>query len=1041
LIGHAAAVDANQPTAPTHQETPAAVRGNLLENYGKLSLYFEENHGQTDPAVKFLAHGNGYQVFLTGEEAVISLAKTASPIGRRPRLAPKLSEIAVVRLKPLGATAASRISGSDELAGKTNYFIGNDSRHWRTGIPNYARVTYHEVYPGVDMVYYGNQRQLEYDFIIAPGSNPAEITLGIETEEFQPGRSVQQKSLAIDPAGDLLVHTSAGDLRFLRPRVYQPAASSGPLDARVLEGNYVLRGINRIGFELKNYDRSRPVVIDPVLAYSTYLGGSGNDGAYGIAVDSLGRAVVTGSTSSANFPLTGGIVQTSLRGPSDAFVTQFDPTGTSLVFSTYVGGSNDDFGVSVALDNSGNPYVIGITTSPNFPFTTGAFQTTLRGGRSAFVTKLSSNGSSLRYSTFLAGSSGSDGAGIAVDTSGNAYVSGSTHSSDFPVTAGVVQHSFGGGTCGTGANARPCNDAFVTKINPTGKGLVFSTFLGGADDDGANGIAIDTSGNVYVTGYATSTNFPLANPFETYFHGGAASCSDFVCGDAFVTRLNPTATTLIYSTYLGGAGEDSGIGIAADNAGNAYVTGGTASSDFPVSSHAFQTRFGGGSTVCASVGTACGDAFAAGFTPSGTLRYATYLGGSGDDVALFGVAVDSHGNAYLTGVTNSNNFPVTANTAVKPSFSGGSSVASCGVGSLCGDAFVAAITPSGGLLYSSYLGGSSDDGGFGLAMDSSRNLYVAGITASSDFPRQRPFQSVIGGGSDAFVAKISLKVGFGDFDGDGKSDLTVWRPSTGVWYSLLSRRSYSQSIGQAWGTNGDVPLLGDFDGDGLEDFGIWRPSVGTWFVSLSSNPATHLSQQWGTVGDQAVPADYDGDGITDYAVFRPSIGVWYILSSKNPGTIITTQWGTSGDIPVPADYDGDGKADLAVFRPSTGFWYIIPSANPSSFIAQNWGTAGDIPVPGDYDNDHKTDVAVWRPSEGRWYVRLSSNSTNVSQPWGTSSDIPVPADYDGDGKTDYAVWRPSEGNWYIIPSSNPSSFKLVTWGIGTDKVLTKAIGQ
>jgi len=279
----------------------------------------------------------------------------------------------------------------------------------------------------------------------------------------------------------------------------------------------------------------------------------------------------------------------------------------------------------------------------------------------------------------------------------------------------------------------------------------------------------------------------------------------------------------------------------------------------------------------------------------------------------------------------------------------------------------------------------------------------------------------------------------GDNDGDGKADMTVFRPSNGTFFELNTDPSV---VAQQWGTNGDIPVRGDFDGDGITDIAVWRPSTGQWFIIPSSNPGSPIIQQWGASGDIPVPGDYDGDGITDFAVFRPSNGAWYIIPSSNPGSPIFQQWGTNGDNPAPADYDGDGITDFAVFRPSNGEWYIIPSSNPGTPLAQQWGASGDEPVPGDYDGDGKADIGVFRPSNGEWYIIPSSNpGTPLLRQWGTSGDIPVPADYDGDRKTDIAVWRPSNGVWYVLPSSAPGTSTVTQWGASSDVPLARPIGQ
>ena len=279
----------------------------------------------------------------------------------------------------------------------------------------------------------------------------------------------------------------------------------------------------------------------------------------------------------------------------------------------------------------------------------------------------------------------------------------------------------------------------------------------------------------------------------------------------------------------------------------------------------------------------------------------------------------------------------------------------------------------------------------------------------------------------------------GDMDGDGKADMTVFRPSNGTFYELDSDPTV---VAQQWGTNGDVPVRGDFDGDGITDIGVWRPSTGQWFIIPSSNPGSPIQQQWGTAGDIPVPGDYDGDGLTDFAVFRPSTGQWFVVPSSNPGAPFGRQWGTNGDIPVPADYDGDGQTDFAVFRPSVGQWFIIPSGNPGTPIGSQWGTIGDMPVPGDYDGDGKADVGVFRPSNGQWYIIPSSNpGVPLVKQWGTSGDIPVPEDYDGDQKTDIAVWRGSTGSWYVLPSGSPGTFTATSWGTTGDVTFLKPAGQ
>jgi hypothetical protein len=757
-------------------------RAQAAGNYGKIALSFEANAGQADARVKYLSRGRGYALFLTNDEAVLSLRsqnpeagkqngeeRASSPVAGQAQ-APNTQSGAVLRMKLKGANPRARVTVLDELPGKTNYFIGNDPKKWRTNVPTYAKVKYQNVYSGVDLVFYGDQQQLEYDFIVSPGTDPGFITFGLKGAE----------KLSVDGEGNLVVEVAGGAAQFQKPVIYQEIRGV----RQEIAGGYVLDAAHQVGFQVGTYDHSKPLVIDPVLAYSTYLGGSREDTGSFIAVDASGNAYVIGATTGA-FPVTAGAFQTTFGGGIyNVFVAKLNSTGTALVYSTYLGGSGYDVGGGIAVDLSGNAYVTGQTSSSNFPTTAGAFQTTFSASSSAFVAKLSSAGSSLLYSTYLGGSSFSiaGGNGIAIDSSGNAYVTGRTTGS-FPTTAGAVQTTFGGGFN---------DDAFVAELNPTGTALIYSTYLGGSGSDVGNGIAVDSSGNAYVAGQ-TSGGFPTtAGAFQTTFGGGSY--------DVFVAKLNSAGSALLYSSYLGGSGIDYGTGVALDSLGNAYVTGRTTGS-FPTTAGAFQPAFGGGT----------GDAFIfkldTNLSGAASLVYSTYVGGSGDDTGQ-GIAVDSSGDAYVTGQTSSTNFPVTA-LALQSNFGGGSS-----------DAFVTELNSSGQLLvYSSYLGGSGYDFGFGLAVDSlGHYAYITGQT-SGNFPTTPgAFQTAYGGGSlDAFVAKISTT-----FDDDsGLASLSGTNSFTG-----------NQTI------NGVVTATSFFgNGSGLTGINPANISAGTAGINITGNAA------------------------------------------------------------------------------------------------------------------------------------------------------------------------------------------------------------
>jgi hypothetical protein len=740
-------------TAHAVSQTASAVnQQQAAEAYGKLPLSFEANQGQSDSQVKFLSRGSGYSLFLTRNEAVLALkkpGKKASPglhfaPARDSHLQPaslatrrpEPQSEAVLRMRLVGENATAQVTGLEELPGRSNYFIGTDPSKWRTGVPNYTKVKYANVYPGVDLVYYGNQRQLEFDLVIQPGADPQPIRL-----DFRAALNGKHAALRVNNKGDLVV----GEVIFHKPLVYQPttndetpATHKGMIDCK-----FVLTGAHQVRFQIAAYDRSRPLVIDPTLVYSTYLGGSDVEFAGDIAVDASGNAYVIGGTQSSDFPTTSGAFQKTLNGFGDVFISKFNAAGSALLYSTYLGGdSGFESGSGIAVDISGNAYVTGSTESSNFPTTAGAFQTTYSGAGDVFVSKLNATGSALLYSTYLGGNDTDVGSDIAVDASGHAYVTGNTVSLNFPITPGAFQTTFGGTAFFGG-------DVFVSKLNAAGSALVYSTYLGGSGDEFGNRIAVDASGHAYVTGATASTNFPTTpGAFQTTFGGGT-----FV-GDGFVSKLNAAGSALLYSTYLGGSNDDFGTGILVDGSTNAYVTGSTASTNFPTTPGSFQTTLKGPEDAFVSKLNATGSA----------LLYSTYLGGSDFDTGGT-IAVDTSGNAYVTGQTISADFPITP----------GAFQTTLGFA----DAFVSRLNATGSaLLYSTYLGGSRFDAGGGIPLDASRNAYVLGITNSPDFPTTPgAFQTTFGGGNfDAFVSKFSFGIPFCnlrsklELDADGDRD-------------------------------------------------------------------------------------------------------------------------------------------------------------------------------------------------------------------------------------------------------------------------------
>jgi hypothetical protein len=660
--------------------------------YGERPLLFEQHQASGAGRVQFSAQASGRKLLFSASGTVSEWGLAgAGATDAQPEIA--------MRLMDARPDVAPRAAGRQ--AGSANYLVGSHPDQWRIGVPLYGKIIYSAVYPGIDLVYYGNQNQLEYDFVVAPGASWRSIRVAFSGAQ----------AVAIDPNGDLKLQTRWGWLRHRRPRVYQQLAAG----RSEISGHYVLQGDRQVGFEIGAYDPAAPLVIDPTLVYSSYLGGSADDYGYSVAVDSSGCAYTVGETWSTNFPMFNPM-QSVPAGDTDIFVTKWNAAGSGILYSTYIGGSNRDVPLSIAVDAAGNAYISGFTYSANFPITSGALPVSFSGQSKAFVLKLNPSGNSLIYATYLGGSGNDYATGIAVDATGQMYISGYTASIDFPVTSNAFQGFYGGGV----------SDGFFAKLNAAGSQLVYATYLGGTGNDTAYAVALDPAANVYVTGQTQSSNFPLLQALQTAYSEG----------EAFVVKLNASSQVL-YSTYLGGTGSSTGTGIAADAAGNAYVTGYTIAPDFPVTSSAYQPSNHGGYDIFVAKLNAGGSA----------ILSATYFGGSGSESSS-GIALDSSGNVFVAGSTNSMDLPLQA--PVEASYSGG------------GDAFVAAFNNQlSSLYFSTYYGGAANEIGAGIAVDSSGNAYLTGSTNSGGSTLGIPvttgaFQTSGQGGLDAFLAKFSL---------------------------------------------------------------------------------------------------------------------------------------------------------------------------------------------------------------------------------------------------------------------------------------------
>lgn len=696
------------------QTSPAKVREQdrlrIESGYGNLALSFEPNRGQTDPRVKFLSHAGHRILWLTSDEAVLAVGKpprVGSPEARQTAGANDQTVPAVLRMKFAGANHNARVSGEDRQAGVVSYFAGKPDQ-WRTNIHTYARVCYHSLYPGIDLIFHGNKKELEYDLVVSPGADPGQIKLGISGAE----------SLRLDEDGNLVLKTSQGEVIQQKPKVYQRKGTA----LTTVAGDYVITGNDEVGFRLGSYDRQTEVVIDPVLRYASYLTGGGDedDGGTGIAVDSSNRVVVAGWTCSITFP--------GENGPPvpmcvSAFVTKLDFTGSTMVFTAFVPGSVFFDNVPLALDAADNIYIAGSTNGNTFGEDTfkptgGAFQGTFGGKTDAWVAKLNSTGTRLIYATFLGGSGDERMGGIAVDSGGNAYVTGTTTSNNFPVTAGVFQ-----GECKLKSDGT-CASAFVTKLNADGSHALFSSYLGGHGTQSGQGIALNSSGNAFVVGGTDAKDFPTT----------AGSAQPVPAGgeDAFVAQVSSSGSHLNFSTFLGGAGADVGNAIALDSSGNAFITGRTQSKNFPVKS-AFQPGCSGECSFVSKLNT------------NGGLVYSTFLGNGGGRGT--GIAVTRAGEAYVTGEPGPS-FPITQNVFQRVQ---GPQLFDNAPG---GSIFITKFSSAGQLIYSSYFGGGLDSPR--VALDPSTNAYLTGLVSFGGTVPATPgaFQEQRGAEEDTFVAKV-----------------------------------------------------------------------------------------------------------------------------------------------------------------------------------------------------------------------------------------------------------------------------------------------
>ncbi|WP_035247523.1 DUF7948 domain-containing protein, partial [Desulfogranum mediterraneum] len=913
-------------------------RPSLEASYLSSPLAFEENDGQTDEAVDFLARGSGYTVFLSNADAVLLFDGQDSSH--------------VVRLNVVGASPAVSPQGETVLASRSNYLLGSDSSNWQTGVEQFGSVLYEEVYNGIDLRYYGNQRQLEYDFVVAAGAESSDIQLNFEGAE----------AITVNAEGELVITLSGeNSISFKAPVSYQYN------DAGVREevaSSYCVHDDGTIGFQLGAYDAARELVIDPILDYATFLGGTGVDEATDIAVDASGNIYLTGHTTSTDFPGTEvGTGAVKASSDQDVFVIKLSADGSSTLYSTYLGGTSNDQSHAIAVDSSGNVYLSGSTQSADLAIVGGA-ASALGGAQDAFVAKLNAAGDTLLYSSYFGGTGDADtGYGIALDPSGNAYITGQTDTpaNKFPDTSGVVDSSFAG-----------ASEAFIAKFNPTLSGtgsLVYATYLGGDGSDSATDIAVDASGNAYVGGWTTSTDFATSNGFRTTGNGT----------EGFVTKLNPTASSILYSTYVGGTAVDYVKGLTLDGNNNLYLVGQSNSSGMATAG-ANQTTLSGGYE---------GFLMKLDPTQSGadSQIYATYLGGDQDDSAEE-VAVDSSGRAHVTGTTSS------ALTATGDAFDST-------INASIDEAFLMIFDPAGANLdYASYIGGMGSDSGNSIVLDSAENIYIAGTTTNVTFDNvSSPNIVVAGGSTDAFVVKfLSSAPPAIDLDSDDSSGAT----------SADFAAAWIEGNGPVGITDALDAALTDADSTHLESLTVTisNPADGAAELLAADTTGTSISASYDA--DNNILTLFNPDTIANYQQ------VLRTISYDNTSTVSDT---SAREITFVAT-DGNGNSNLATTTLTINGINSAPvhTVPGTQTIAQDTtlllsSASGNAISISDDAGANDVEVTL-SATNGTLSLNLGTNEALVNTTTGgiqSSADIA----YTGDGSS-VVVWQHDTGTGFDI---------------------------
>jgi hypothetical protein len=871
-----------------------------------LPFFFLENRGLTDPRARYFLKRPELSAYFMDKEIMLAIK------GHN-----------VSMLFP-SANPHARIEGIDAMEGTgASFFLGSDASKWVKDVPMDRGVAYRALWPGIDMVYAGNGRTLKSEFRVSVGADPNLIRWTYN----------RPFGASLSPDGSLSVSGEGLDMREDAPVIYQ---EKNGIKVSV-QGSFQTFADGSAGFHVGGYDPSLPLVIDPVLTFSTFIGGSGQDEATAVAIDANGNAYLAGWTNSTNFAQTGPAKWKPLAGSTDAFVAKFSALGDRLVYCTYFGGSGDDRALGLAVDATGSAYLTGYTTSTNFPISFAPPQAKLAGKRNAFITRLNAAGNGLVYSTYLGGEGTDTANGIAVDAGSHAFVTGDTNSLKFPTTAGAFQAVNTGG-----------QKVFAAEINPAGTSLMWSTYLGGSSIDHGAAIAVNSLGNVFITGSTQSMDFPSVNAVQPVSGGNQ---------DAFVTGIAAGGKTLLFSTYLGGSGGTPGLpeegdAIVLDPSSNILVAGTTSSLNFPVTRTGFQQAFAGGNT----------DGFLVKLDPTGkTLTYGTFIGGSSVE-HVTGVATDQFGYTFVGGYTSSQDFP---NIRAPQSSNHGEY-----------DGFLYKLNPAGtSLIYATYVGGTAIDAITGIAVDRFGSVVMSGYTASGDFP----IAGVLGsaqkykyGTTTAFLSKIT----------SGWLPVVADSSGAGVTFSIdqahdlgtdgVNNTLRSFGFGQA----GDIPVFGDWSGSGTGKIGIVRNGV--WMLDYNGNgvwdgPAGGDRQfTFGPPGSIPVVGDWDGTGTLKAGWF--SGGYWALdtsglIKGLNTGTPPkSVYFGGPGDLPVVGDWSGNGIPKIGIVR--QGYWLLDLDGdytfNAARDLAFFFGAPTDKPLVGDWDGSGVSKPGLYR--NGTWFL-------------------------------------------------------------------------